>query len=154
MAIDMDVVISLNGLEELRASMEQAVRIWPNKVEESIEESGKELKKEVIQETKSAVNRKTGNLIKGFKLDKMQNYGIHMEQNFRGTAPHFHLIENGHEKVKQYKRRGKKIKDGGKNIGFVPGRLIVGKVRRTYKDKFYENMQKTCDEILKESKLT
>ena len=145
--------LSLNGLEELQTDMRRAVKLYPNKAEEALERSGKEFKQMVVKETKEAVKKKTGNLITGYKLDPVQGYGVNMEKNFRGTAPHFHLIENGHEKVLPKTRKGKKLKNGGKNVGFVPGRLMVYATRKKYTLIFPEKMKKVCDEILRESGL-
>lgn len=154
MQLEDGFTLSLNGLEELQADMRRAIKRYPNKAEEALERSGKEFKQMVVQETKQAVKRKTGNLIKGYKVDPVTGYGINMETNFRGTAPHFHLLENGHEKVLPKTRKGKKLKNGGKNVGFVPGRLMVHATRKKYAVIFPEKMKKVCDEILRESGLT
>lgn len=145
--------ISLNGLEELQADMKKAIQLYPNKAEEALEKAGKDFKRKVVKETKVAVNRKTGNLLKGYKVDPVSGYGLNMETNFRGTAPHFHLIENGHELVRPKTRKGKKLKNGGQTIGFVPGRLIVRQVRNDYARIFPDTMRKVCDSILRESGL-
>lgn len=148
-----EISLDLTGVADLQESMMKAVNLYSNKVEEALEESGKDFKRRVIQETRKAVNQKTGNLIKGYKLDPVSGYGINMEINFRGTAPHFHLIENGHELVTPKTRKGKKLKNGGKTVGFVAGRLIVHKIRSDYRIVFPQKMQKVCNEILKDSDL-
>ena len=58
------------------------------------------------------------------------------------SARHFHLIEDGHNLVKN-----------GKTIGFVPGKHIMEKTRNEYKDIVTEKFQKMTDDILKEGGL-
>lgn len=58
------------------------------------------------------------------------------------SARHFHLIENGHNLVKN-----------GKTIGFVPGKHIMEKTRNEYQDIVPEEFQKMADDILKEGGL-
>lgn len=133
----------ITGLDELQEDFKKALKAYPDKAYDTLEDTGKQFKKRVVQITREAVDQHTGKLIKGFKLDKMQGYGSNMQKNFRGTAPHFHLIENGHDQA---------TKDG-QTIGFVPGRLIVDQARKEYSVKMPQIMSKMCDEILKRSDL-
>ena len=58
------------------------------------------------------------------------------------SARHFHLIENGHNLVKN-----------GQIIGFVPGKHIMEKTRNDYKDIVPEKFEEMLDDILRESDL-
>ena len=145
--------IRLDGMEELRADLLRAVRAEPGMARTALEKAGKKFKSAVIKETYSAVEKKTGNLAKGYKLDKVEGFGNNMHINFRATAPHFHLIENGHEQVSQKTRKGKKLRNGGRNIGFVPGRLIVAKVRVEYGNKFPKDVAEQFNKMLEENNL-
>lgn len=145
--------IRLDGIEELQQDLLRAVRAEPGMAREALEKAGKQFKSTVIKETYSAVEKKTGNLVKGYKLDPVEGFGNAMHINFRATAPHFHLIENGHEQVTHKTKNGKKLKNGGRNIGFVPGRLIVSKVRVKYATKFPEEVAKQFNKMLEENGL-
>lgn len=147
------VEVDLEGLRELQDSMLQAVRQYPDMTQKALEQEGKQFKKDVIKETNSAVFRKTGKLAKGYRLDKVEGYGSDMHINFRATAPHFHLIENGHRKVSPKTKRGKRLKNGGQNLGFVPGRLIVAAVRARYDIRMPKDVMEHFDRLLKENGL-
>ena len=145
--------IRLDGMEELQADLLRAVRAEPGMARTALEKAGKKFKSAVIKETYSAVEKKTGNLAKGYKLDPVEGFGNGMHINFRATAPHFHLVENGHEQVTQKTRKGKKLRNGGRNIGFVPGRLIVAKVRVEYGNKFPKDVAEQFNKMLEENNL-
>lgn len=153
-----DMGFDLKGFEELKENLASAIKKYPDLAEERLEDTAKKFKNRVIKITRSAVDRKTGNLIKGYKLDKLRGYGINMEKNFKATAPHFHLIEHGHEiitpKTKTVKtKRGKKkvnLKNGGQSKGWVPGRLIVKQARDEYSEIMPKVMQELIEDITRE----
>ena len=146
--------VSITGIEELMEERQDAIKKYPDIAKEALEDAGKKFKNAVKKETRRATFTHTGNLLKGYKLDKVEGQGSFMHINFRATAPHFHLIENGHELVSQKTKKGKRLKNGGQNIGFVPGRLIVAAVRADFSEgKFPEEMEKAMEKLLKESRL-
>lgn len=147
------IEMELEGMQELQDAILRVVRQYPDMAQKALEEEGKKFKRDAIKETNSAVFKKTGNLVKGYKLDRVEGYGSSMHINFRATAPHFHLIENGHRKVTQKTKRGKKLENGGRNIGFVPGRLIVSAVRARYDVKLPEDIKERMDRLLRENGL-
>lgn len=148
------VDVSIDGIEELREEFQAAIKKYPDIAADALKYTGRRFKNDVIKETRSAVGQKTGNLIAGYRIAPIEVYGPYMYINFHATAPHFHLIEKGHDIVTQKNRNGKKIKNGGRVTGWVPGRLIVSKVRSDYNEsKFPEEMEKALDKLLKESNL-
>ena len=148
------VDVSITGIEEMMEDMQEAIKKYPGIAKEALEDSGKKFKNAVKKETRSATSTKTGNLLKGYKLDPVEGHGSYMHVNFHADAPHFHLIENRHDVVTHRTRDKKKLKDGGRTIGFVPGRLIVAAVRADYNGrKFQEDMGKAMERLLKESHL-
>lgn len=144
---------TITGLEELTEDLKKAVKIYPDKAMETLETTGKKFKNRVIKITNEATEKHTGNLAKGYKLDPVNGFGVNMSVDFRATAPHFHLIENGHNQVSQKTRNGHPIEGGGQVIGFVPGRLIVHQAREEYRVKMPQIMTDMLDEILRESDL-
>jgi hypothetical protein len=138
-----DTGFDLNGFSDLQENLQKAIKKYPDMGAERLENISKDFKKRVIQITKQSVDSHTGKLIRGFKLDKMRGFGVNMEKDFRGTAPHFHLIENGHNQV---------TKDG-RNVVWVPGRLIVKQARDEYADKMPQEMQKLIEDITRECDL-
>lgn len=136
---------------ELTESLTKAARKYPDKAESRLRTVSNRFRRDVINDTKSQVKEHTGNLIKGMKLDRIRGYGANIERDFRGTSPHFHLIENGHEIVTAKTKNGKQIKNGGKKIGFVEGKHIVKKKREQYAEYVMPfEMKRLLDEITKE----
>ena len=140
-----DMGLDLKGFDELRDELAKAIKLYPDLAEKKMEDTAKKFKNRVITITYSAVGKRTGNLIKGFKLDKMRSYGINMEKDFRGTAPHFHLIENGHNLTN---KAGESV---GK--GWVPGYNIVDQARHEYSDIMPVVMKDLLNDITKRSGL-
>lgn len=133
----------IDGLDELQDSLIKAMRSYGDIAEEELEDVSKDFKKDVVKHTKESVDRRSGKLLRGFKLDKLQGYGENISIDFRGTAPHFHLIENGHEQVT---KRGKKV-------GWVAGRLIVHQTRNEYKSIMPKRMLRVLDRVAEKSGL-
>lgn len=146
----MSLEFDISGLDELTECLQKVVKRYPDKAMETMEKTGKKFKNRVIKITHKAVFQHTGNLIKGYKLDPVQGYGLNTQITFRGTAPHFHLIENGHNQVVGKSRKKRK---SGRVVGFVPGRLIVHQAREEYKKELPAILEKTLTELLKESDL-
>ena len=139
---------SFEGLEEFQHDLEKAIRKAPAQAEETLVELAKEFKKSAKKRAKSetkhtkregddkkwAIERKWGH--------KLVDDGLGAVVLVWNSAPHFHLVENGHQLVR-----------GGQVIGFVPGKHIMEKTRNDYKDIVPERFEKMVDDILKESDL-
>lgn len=149
----MSADFTITGLEELTEDLKKATKLYPDKAMGTLESTGKKFKSRVIKITHEATDTITGNLVKGYKLDPVKGFGVNMSVDFRATAPHFHLIENGHNQVSQKTRNGQPVEGGGQVIGFVPGRLIVHQAREEYRTKMPQIMTDMLDEILRESDL-
>jgi hypothetical protein len=130
------------GFDELQNSLKDAIKKYPDMAEDRLEVISKKFKNRVIEITHQAVKTHSGRFVKGFKLGKIRCYGMNMEKDFRGTAPHFHLIENGHRLTD---KNGKSV---GK--GWVPGYQIVKQARDEYAEKLPAEMQGLIDDIVKE----
>lgn len=83
---------------------------------------------------KKAIGRKWGH--------KKVGDSVGMAVMVWNSARHFHLIEDGHNLVKN-----------GKTIGFVPGKHIMEHTRNEYKDIVPQKFEEMVDDILKESDL-
>lgn len=138
-----DFQLDLNGLNELQQDLKRAIKIYPDKAQENLVILGKQFKSRAIKITRSAVKKHSGKLIKGYKLDPVIGFGINMQVDFRGAAPHFHLIENGHEQITK----------NGRNVGFVAGRQIVKQCRDEYSAIVPIALAKMTAEILRECDL-
>ncbi len=136
------------GMEELQRDLEKAVQMAPVQAEKTLLKLAKEFKasaKERAERDTEHVKREAGEEKKAIS----QRWGHKLVGDRSGaaalvwnSAPHFHLVEDGHQLVR-----------GGRVIGFVPGKHIMEKTRTDYKDIVPERFKKMVDEILKESDL-
>ena len=134
---------TLSGLDELNSSLKKAIKAYPDLAEERLKKIGNKFKKEVKEKTDEEVKTRSGKLKKGYKLSKVYGYGINMQIDFMGTAPHFHLVENGHVK---YNRKGEVI-------GFTPGKHVVDKAEKNFQDILPNELKKLVEDISKECDL-
>lgn len=139
---------SFEGLEEFQRDLEKAIKKAPAQAEETLIELAKDFKKSAKKKAnaelktherkedqkKKAIRRKWGH--------KLVDDGLGAAALVWNSAPHFHLIENGHQLVR-----------GGRVIGFVPGKHIMEKTRNEYEDIVPERFEKMVDDILRESDL-
>lgn len=138
----------IDGLEELESDLEKAIRKCPMQAEDTLKQLAKEFKasakKKANAELKHA-EREGDNKKKAIKAKwgtKTLDEGAGMTALVWNSAPHFHLVENGHELIKN-----------GQNIGFVPGKHIMERTRNDYKNIVPERFEDMIDNILKESDL-
>ncbi len=139
---------SFEGMEELERDLEKAIKKAPVQAEETLKQLAKEFKnsakkkanselkphKREGEQKKKAIKRKWGTKI----VD--ENAG--MTALVWNSARHFHLVENGHQLVKN-----------GQATGFVPGKHIMEKTRNDYRDTIPERFEKMVDDILGEGGL-
>ena len=136
------------GLEELEQDLKKAIRKAPIQAKETLTEVAKDFKKSAKKRAKSetkhvkrngdgekkAIARKWGH--------KLVDDGVGSTALVWNSAPHFHLVENGHQVVR-----------GGRVVGFAPGKHIMEKTRNEYEDIVPERFEKMVDDILRESDL-
>ena len=139
---------SFEGLEEFEQDLKKAIRKAPIQAKETLVEVAKDFKKSAKKRAKSetkhvkrsgdgekwAIARKWGH--------KLVDDGVGATALVWNSAPHFHLVENGHQVVR-----------GGRVVGFAPGKHIMEKTRNEYEDIVPERFEKMVDDILRESDL-
>lgn len=139
---------SFDGLEKLERDLEKAVTKAPLQAKKTLKKLAKEFKTSAAERAETELNHldRTGEDQKkaiGEKWgSKIVDDRLGMAALVWNSAPHFHLIENGHNLVR-----------GGHVIGFVPGKHIMENTRNDYKDIVPERFEKMVDDILKESGL-
>lgn len=139
---------SFEGLEEFEQDLKKAIRKAPIQAKETLVEVAKDFKKSAKKRAKSetkhvkrsgdgekwAIARKWGH--------KLVDDGVGATALVWNSAPHFHLVENGHQVVRS-----------GRVVGFAPGKHIMEKTRNEYEDIVPERFEKMVDDILRESDL-
>ena len=135
--------LKISGLDEVTDSLKTAISMYPDKAETSLKKMGNQLKRETVKYTKSVVKQHTGRLVKGYTVSRVKGYGTNMYVEFRNKAPHFHLVERGHEVVAP----------NGEKIGYVTGKKMVATTAASFDEKMEVAMSKMVDEILRGSDL-
>lgn len=149
--------ISLDGVDELVADLERAVKLHPDAAEKGLRRSAFRFKAFLAKIVKSKVKEHTGNLTKGFWVSPVKGFRMDMEVDFSAETkkknPHFHLIENGHDIILPLRRNGVKRKRGGEKVGYKPGIKVLPGARKSFEPKLEEDLAKVRDQILKEAGL-
>ena len=138
----------VEGLEELEKDLTEAIRKCPVQAEKTLLKLAKKFKKSAKQRAETELQpheregEQQGKAIRDKWGHKKVGDNLGMAVLVYNSARHFHLIEDGHNLVKN-----------GKTIGFVPGKHIMEKTRNEYKDIVTKEFQKMTDDILKEGGL-
>lgn len=146
--------MEFDGVDDLVEQMETAAKKYPDLMEAQLKKERRDFKKEMKQETWRRVKKKTGNLEKGFHFGPINLLkGNDMKTDFYAENkknPHFHLVNNGHDMVTVVSRNKKKLRGGGKRVGFVPGKRIKEPVIEKWDDEHWKRAEKTLEKIHEE----
>jgi len=140
----------ISGLEELEKDLTKAIGKCPVQAKETLKGLSKEFKASAKKRANADLGKherkedKKKWAIKKKWGSKLVDDNMGMAALIYNSAPHFHLIENGHNKVNR----------NGQTVGFTEGRHIMEKTRNDYKDIVPERFQEMIDDILKERDLT
>lgn len=101
-----------------------------------------QLRNKAKKKARKELKEKTGNYIKGFDTGKVYPYGD-TEYNIqvKNTAPHAHLIEEGHDMVTH----------DGRKVGYVPGKHILENAAIEFESTFAKDIEnKLAKKVIKE----
>lgn len=138
----------INGLEEIEHDLKKAIQKAPAQAEEVLTDIAKEFKQSAKKRADSElkhIKREGDDKKKAIKAKwghKLVDDGLGATALVWNSAPHFHLVENGHNNVR-----------GGRVIGFTPGKHIMEKTRNEYEDIIPERFEQMIDDVLKGSGL-
>lgn len=154
------VSVQITGLDELARDIERAADLAPDEFKIGMKKITRKFTKDLKNEARSALSS-TMNITSGFKMSPIKMEGDTMVIEFmpegRGNKNHhWHLQEEGYIlKLPNWKSRAKVIryKEGGKTLGFVPGKQMVNAILPDFTDYMEGEMEKLADTILKENNL-
>lgn len=134
-------------MEDLQRDLEIAVGRCPEQARETLKDIGKHFKKDAKKKAETELKphvRESGDkkAIKNKWGNKLVDDNIGSAALIYNSARHYHLIENGHNLIKN-----------GKIIGFVPGKHIMEKTRKEYQDIVPKRFEEMVDNILRGSDL-
>lgn len=132
-----------NGYEELTEAVEKVEKAAPDYMRAAIVKAGNDFKKDAVTKTRLRTQKKTGNLLAGYKSTVVLKAGSlrSFEAQVNGgnrKAFHFHLLEHGH---KRYEQMFPKVHGGGRG----KGKLVWYKSSAGF-TKGFHMMEDTIDE--------
>lgn len=101
-----------------------------------------QLRNKAKKKARKELKEKTGNYIKGFTTGKVYPYkDTEYNIQVKNTAPHAHLIEEGHDMVTH----------DGRKVGFVPGKHILENSAIEFEETFARDIEnKLAKKVIKE----
>lgn len=140
--------LKVEGIEELENDIREATEKCPKELKKGLNNIANEFRRSARKRTPDNKNHK-GN--PKLKLKKRYNKWAFVEDDKTGVtiyndAPHFHLVEQGHNLVK-----GKG--ENARIIGFVPGKHMMEKTKNEYENIVPQRFEEILDDILKECDL-
>lgn len=140
--------VKIEGIKELTDSLNELVRKYPDKAGELLEKDAKKLRKLVAKSFKEGTksdgtSKRSLAKIGSYKVTKAQGIGTDQYVDISAKAPHFHLVENGHDR---YNRKGEKI-------GWTEGKHIMRETAKKFESEMPQHIEDMIDELLKEGGL-
>lgn len=161
------------GLDELRDDVAALFREYPSETTAELEKITNDFKRDVNKkfphDGKSGGNKSVS---KSWKKDRLQDmHGMDVGAELTNKAPHFHLVENGHnllvsperyalmhtgKAINGAKHKGKSNKNSKRLIpmGFVQGKHYCEKTRNEWNNgEFATRIEKHVNKLLKKHDL-
>lgn len=145
---DQTVTMSIDGLDDLTKSFENLVRKYPDRAGELLREDARQLRKEVVKETKKVTKTKSSSKrslgkVGSYKISPVQGIGQAQYVEVSAKSPHFHLVEHGHV-LKSH---------DGKTIGFVPGKHMMETTVKKHQETMPDIVTEMVEQLLREERL-
>ena len=132
-------VFDTRELDAYAKELERTARESPKLQKKFMRQEGSKL----LRRTKSEAKRvkvKTGNYKKSIKRGKVYEYDGAQAIRVYSTAPHAHLIEDGHRMVTH----------DGREVGFVPGMHVFEVAGKAFEPEYLADIDDMLDEAVKE----
>lgn len=135
----MSKIIDASELNAYARELERVGRESPKKQKVFLRKEGTKLKTATKREARK-VGRKTGNYLASIKRGKVYQYGKETTAvRVYSTAPHAHLIEDGHRMVTH----------DGQEVGFVPGHHVFEVSGKAFERQYLADIDDFLDEEVK-----
>ena len=132
-------VFDTRELDAYARELERTARDAPKTQKKFMRQEGSKL----LRRTKSEAKRvkvKTGNYKNSIKRGKVYEYDGAQAIRVYSTAPHAHLIEDGHRMVTH----------DGREVGFVPGMHVFEVAGKGFEPEYLADIDDMLDEAVKE----
>lgn len=131
---------NMEGMEELEKDLTEAVHKYPETMTLGLKKIAKDFKKSVKARTPDGSNHKgdsSTKLINKFGTKTIKD-GVTTAVLVYNSARHFHLVENGHNLVRD-----------GEVVGFVPGQHMMEQTGKEYESIVPRRLEELCDKELR-----
>ena len=132
-------VFDTRELDAYAKELERTARESPKLQKKFMRQEGSKLLRRTKSESKR-VKVKTGNYKKSIKRGKVYEYDGAQAIRVYSTAPHAHLIEDGHRMVTH----------DGREVGFVPGMHVFEVAGKAFEPEYLADIDDMLDEAVKE----
>lgn len=133
---------SIDGLDELQKDIQQLVMDYPDETNKQMRKFANEFKEDCNAKMPAEYKEGKRPIPKNWEVKNKQVLRVSIDAEIRNKAPHFHLVENGHNMVVR-----------GQTVGFVPGKHYAERTREEWKEDFPDKVKDFVDEMLKRRKL-
>lgn len=142
---DHTITMDVSGLDDLIESFQELSRQYPDASGDMLRKDGRLLRKEITKKAEELTDTDKGNrwsLAKegSYSVSKPQGWGDNRYVEICAKAPHFHLVEHGHEKYDFH----------GNDTGeWVHGKHFLQKAVKEYREEMPRNVERMIDGVLK-----
>ena len=145
-----EVELTFNGLDELTESLADLSRKYPDRAGELLQKNARELRKEVTKKVRDDTRSRGSSKyslakVGSYKISPVLGFGENQYVEVSAKAPHFHLVEHGHNEYDFH---------GNPTGGFVQGKHMMREAVKIHEQKFPETVSGMVDTLLKEEGLT
>ena len=146
-----DMKIDFIGLDEFAADIQKVINQYPDESNRFMRRQGTAFARDVRDKMPGHWNggKRGPKRAKEWHRDIAEDISHHVSDvSIYCKAPHWHLLENGHNMVV-----GSRKKKTLRKVGFVHGFHYAEKTREEWKSKFPEVIRDFADQILKQHDL-
>ena len=138
------VELNLEGMNELVSDFERLINRYPDKADELLTKEMRQLRKKVTKRMKEEKKSRKKSKIPlenagTYKISPVLGMGSRRYIEMGAKAPHFHLVERGHNLVL-----------GGKTVKRVEGTKYFERTVAEHEEEMPQIVSKMVDELLKE----
>lgn len=128
--------LKMEGFEACFTELKDVVKNTPLSARRGLQRSANQFKKTARDRTPDSGKEHKSKLKKEYGI-RIKEEGYTMKALVFNSAPHFHLIERGHELIIR-----------GKNCGFVPGKYMFEKTVDEYEEKMPQIIENEIEKEL------
>ena len=129
------IVFDVTELDDFARGMQRTAQRFQRQQKAFMRKEGNKLKTKTLRKAR-ALGRKTGNYLKSIKRGKVYEYDGAQAVRVYSTAPHAHLIEDGHRMVTH----------DGREVGFVPGHHVFEMAGTEFEAQYLMDVDDFLDE--------